>query len=382
MIIRSNDTTPDIYYFYFQLKHVSNPYAKEFLKAPRSPKTTDSQSLKAHPIQTIAKPHKTSKQSLKSSLAQNLNELSVETYDNVTTKSSKNIVPPKLVLSEVKKASEAQTQNKPETQTEQSLNKSSEALKPSDDKIKAHKVKKMLKKNQSEESLQKVKERDSVQMKGQLEKVTLQATENSTVHAVDNSTIRAVKNSAVQSEENSAIEAKGNSTGQSVENLTLQAQGNSTVQSIENTAVQEKENSTVQLVENTAVQKKENSTVQSVENSAVQVKENSTVQSVENSAVQEKGNSTLVLKDNSTEQPKSETNAAHYEAKLTKVDYFVLQTDKPVTNSSKDLSNNVNKDSVQPLPEQYIKNVNKDLRQSSIGFFSSIRNSFNSIFKK
>ena len=351
------------------MKHVSNPHAKEFLdKAPRSPKTTDDQSLKAQPIQTSSKQHvaKASKQTLQKPLPRHSNELSLETYDNVKTKNfetissqgskaqpcqttgtprtkasssskkdnsfssnlTETIVPPKPVLSEEKKASKAQTKTKSESPTEQSLDETSETLKPLGDKMKAHKVKKMVEKYQSEESLQKEKESksDAVQFKGQPKKVTL--------HAVDNSAVHAVVNSAVQSEENSAIEAKGNST--------------------------------VQLVENTAVQ----------------VKENSTVQSVENSAVQEKGNSTLVLKDNSTVQPKSETNAAHYEAKLTKVDNFVQQTDKPVTNSSKDLSNNVNKDSVQPLPEQYIKKVNKDLRQSSTGFFSSIRNSFKSLFRK
>ena len=416
------------------MKHVSNPHAKEFLdKAPRSPKTTDDQSLKAQPIQTSSKKHvaKAPKQTLQKPLAQNSNELSLETYDNVTTKSfetisslgskpqpsqtigtprtkvrssskkdnsfssnqTETIVPPKPVLSEEKKASEAQTKTKPESPTEQSLDESSETLKPLGDKIKAHKVKKILEKYQSEESLQS----DSVQFKGQPKKVA-QAMENSPVDAVDNSTVHAVMDSAVQSEENSAIEAKGNSTGQSVENLTLQALGNSTVQSVENTAVQEKENSTVQSVENSAVQEKENATVQSVDNSAVQAKENSTVQSVENTAVQEKensteqsaensavqvkGNSTVVLKDNSTVQPKSETISAHYKAKLTKGDNFVLQTDKPVTNSSKDLSTNVNKDSVQPLPEQYIKNVNIDLRQSSTGFFSSIRNSLKGMFRK
>ena len=375
------------------MKHVSNPHAKEFLdKAPRSPKTTDDQSLKAQPIQTSSKQHvaKASKQTLQKPLPRHSNELSLETYDNVKTKNfetissqgskaqpsqttgtprtkasssskkdnsfssnlTETIVPPKPVLSEEKKASKAQTKTKSESPTEQSLDETSETLKPLGDKIKAHKVKKMVGKYQSEESLQKEKESksDAVQFKGQPKKVTLHAVDNSTVHAVVNSAVHAVVNSAVQSEENSAIEAKGNST----------------VQSVENTAVQEKENSTVQSVENTAVQKKENSTVQSVENSAVQ----------------EKGNSTLVLKDNSTVQPKSETNAAHYEAKLTKVDNIVQQTDKPVTNSSKDLSNNVNKDSVQPLPEQYIKKVNKDLRQSSTGFFSSIRNSFKSLFRK
>ena len=383
------------------MKHVSNPHAKEFLdKAPRSPKTTDDQSLKAQPIQTSSKQHvaKASKQTLQKPLPRHSNELSLETYDNVKTKNfetissqgskaqpcqttgtprtkasssskkdnsfssnlTETIVPPKPVLSEEKKASKAQTKTKSESPTEQSLDETSETLKPLGDKMKAHKVKKLVEKYQSEESLQKEKESksDAVQFKGQPKKVTLHAIDNSTVHAVVNSAVHAVVNSAVHAVVNSAV--------QSEENSAIEAKGNSTVQSVENTAVQEKENSTVQ----------------SVENSAVQVKENSTVQSVENSAVQEKGNSTLVLKDNSTVQPKSETNAAHYEAKLTKVDNIVQQTDKPVTNSSKDLSNNVNKDSVQPLPEQYIKKVNKDLRQSSTGFFSSIRNSFKSLFRK
>jgi len=169
------------------LKHVSNPHAKEFLdKAPRSPKTTDDQSLKAQPIQTSSKKHvaKAPKQTLQKPLAQNSNELSLETYDNVTTKSfetisslgskpqpsqtigtprtkvrssskkdnsfssnqTETIVPPKPVLSEEKKASEAQTKTKPESPTEQSLDESSETLKPLGDKIKAHKVKKILEK--------------------------------------------------------------------------------------------------------------------------------------------------------------------------------------------------------------------------------------------
>ena len=367
------------------MRHVSNPHAKEFLdKAPRSPKTTDDQSLKAQPIQTSFNQHvaKASIQTLQKPLPQHSNELSLETYDNVKTKNfetissqgskaqpcqttgtprtkasssskkdnsfssnlTETIVPPKPVLSEEKKASEGQTKTKSESPTEQSLDETSETLKPLGDKIKAHKVKKMVEKYQSEESLQKEKESksDAVQFKGQPKKVTLHAVDNSAVHAVVNSAVHAVVNSAVHAVVNSAV--------QSEENSAIEAKGNSTVQSVENTAVQEKENSTVQ--------------------------------SVENSAVQEKGNSTLVLKDNSTVQPKSETNAAHYEAKLTKVDNIVQQTVKPVTNSSKDLSNNVNKDSVQPLPEQYIKKVNKDLRQSSTGFFSSIRNSFKSLFRK